>query len=152
MQRPSIAGHRAPSSALGCTHAPHPPEQAPSGVLPRRGQAIKARGVAPAPADAAGRLRSIRSARACHAKCKRPRESQPSGQALSAPAQTSFQGSANLARLTWKTSGEERGGNNMGTERNFGLTHGLHNVGGCAPSQAGLLPASKTGGAHQSAA
>ena len=81
MQRPSIAGHRAPSSAPGCTHAPKAPTQAPSGVLPRRGQAIKARGVAPAPADAAGRPRSIRSARACHAKCKRPREGQPSGQA-----------------------------------------------------------------------
>eukprot|EP00964_Phaeocystis_antarctica_P074500 scaffold45814_cov50-Phaeocystis_antarctica.AAC.1 len=89
MQRPSIAGHRAPSSALGCTHALHSAEQAPSGVLPRRGQAIKARGVAPAPADAARRPRSIRSARACHAKCKRPRESQPSGQALVAPPRLS---------------------------------------------------------------
>eukprot|EP00964_Phaeocystis_antarctica_P012606 scaffold6949_cov61-Phaeocystis_antarctica.AAC.2 len=77
MQGHSTAGHRAPSSANGCTRALKAPKPAPSGVLPRRGQAIRARGVAPASADAAGRPWSIGSAIAFHPEGKRRRDASP---------------------------------------------------------------------------
>ena len=71
MQGHSTARQSAPSSALGCTNVPQPPEQAPFGGLAGRGQAIRARGDAPALADVAGRPRSIGSAIAFHPRAKR---------------------------------------------------------------------------------
>ena len=71
MQGHSTARQSAPSSALGCTHVPQPPKQASFGGLAGRGQAIRARGDAPALADVAGRPRSIGSAIAFHPRAKR---------------------------------------------------------------------------------
>ena len=77
MQGPSAAGRRAPSTANFCKHEPKAPEQAPFGGLAGRGQAIRARGVAPPSADAAGWPRSIGSAIAFHPRAKRRRDPSP---------------------------------------------------------------------------
>ena len=53
-----------------------------------QGQAVEARGVAPALPDAAGRSSSIGPAIAFHSKCKRGREPELSGSGASAMSQT----------------------------------------------------------------
>ena len=53
-----------------------------------QGQAVEARGVAPALADAAGRSSSIGPAIAFHSKCTRGREPELSGSGASAMSQT----------------------------------------------------------------
>jgi len=57
-----------------------------------QGQAVEARGVAPALPDAAGRSSSIGPAIAFHSKCKRGREPELSGSGASAMSQTFLAG------------------------------------------------------------